>query len=89
MDYPVDCSVDGEPSLTFQLGERKQRLNAFLKWLAEQKGISNLDCQEWLFSNYGMSDKAILETMTQLKRFQYILVRGLYLVINPKKKQLL
>ena len=70
------------------LDDRKERINKFLKWIQNQKGCSIWEIKDWFFSNYALSEKAINDTLKQLKDYGYLIVRGTNFYIG-KKKQLL
>jgi hypothetical protein len=70
------------------LHDRKERLNKFLKWANVQEDLTYWEVKEWLFSSYALSEKAIGETLKQLKYYGYITYKGNKIKVG-KRKQLL
>lgn len=73
--------------MSYQMRKRKERLKRLLQWVkAQEKGVTQYELNEWLFINYALGEKSRQKYIEDLRNFQFLIVKGNKLVINPRKR---
>jgi len=68
------------------LADRGERVKKFLIWLEAQDEPKKIwECKEFLFDNYTLSEKAMMETIRQLLNYRFIIFKGGGFVRTKKK----